>query len=316
MTKPSKAILYLILFFTAVNSITFLIGISIVFYYKLNFLIASGLILFLCITTALILSIIITTSAPIFKEYMATYRRLLRLDNLSHPLLLKLSQEAPGTYYHSLAVANLAYQVAKDLELNSILTRVGAYFHDIGKLNDPQFFIENQQGLNPHKQISNLKSAEIIKRHITEGIELARDSGLPNEVIDFIPEHAGTTLISYFYNLAENSGEDPKKSDYKNPGTKPKSLETAIVMIADSLEAKLRLLPEVNKKNASDTIDQVFSDKIEQNQFNILDLKEKTIEILKKSFLAVSLAQFHNRIAYPERIKKSIAKRRQKKAKK
>lgn len=315
MAKPSKAIFYLILFFASINALVFSIAQIIISFFGLNLVYSITIVLFLSFLTATIISLIFATSAPIFKEYMATYRRLLRLDNLSHPLLLKMAEEAPGTYYHSLAVANLAYQVAKELELNALLVRVGAYFHDIGKLSDPEFFIENQRGKeNPHDKISNLKSAEIIKRHITEGIELAREAGLPDEIVNFIPEHAGTTLISYFYNKALKEEENPKKLDYRNPGPKPRSLETALVMIADSLEAKLRLLPEVTKENAKKTVNEVIENKESENQLSLISLDPKSLKLIKNAFCQAAVDQFHNRIAYPNKNTNTVTKLKKQKS--
>ncbi len=300
MAKPNRAFLYLVLFFTIINAGIFIIAQIIIDILNLSLIISGFFIFGLSLFSGVVISLIISTAAPIFKEYMATYRQLSRLDNLSHPLLVRLADEATGTYFHSLSVANLAYRVAKELDLNTLMVRVGAYFHDIGKLEKPQYFIENQQKQNPHDELDLDKSIEIIRNHIEKGIVLAREAGLPPEIINFIPEHAGTTVIGYFYDLAKEKNKKIKKENFQYCGPKPKSLETAIVMIADSLEAKLRLLTDYSRQNIKTVVDDVIEDKIKQNQFSNFDFDDKDIQELKTAFKKATQAQYHNRILYPK----------------
>src|SRR5207253_648942 len=170
---------------------------------------------------------------------------LLELSDPSRPLLRRLSLEAPGTYAHSVAMANLVEAACNRIGANGLLGRVGCYYHDIGKVKNPQYFVENQtRGNNPHDRLKAYQSAEIIRAHVTDGLVLARAAGLPEAVAAFIPEHHGTTEITYFLDRAKKSGDgkSPNPSDFAYPGPKPHSKETAITMLADSVEAALRVL--------------------------------------------------------------------------
>ena len=165
---------------------------------------------------------------------------------LTHPsnvLLKRLQVEAPGTYHHSMMVEYIAEAAAEQIRTNSLLVRGGAYYHDIGKLKRPQYFIENQiEGENIHDTLSPPLSALVILSHVQEGINLAKEYGLPGVMIDFISEHHGTTCLSYFYNKAKESGDEVDKAQYCYPGPKPRSRETALLMLADSVEAAVRAL--------------------------------------------------------------------------
>src|SRR5439155_1379125 len=164
---------------------------------------------------------------------------LLELSDPSRPLLRRLSLEAPGTYAHSVAMANLVEAACNRIGADGLLGRVGCYYHDIGKVKNPQYFVENQtHGNNPHDRLKAYQSAEIIRAHVTDGLVLARAAGLPEAVAAFIPEHHGTTEITYFLDRAKKSGDgkSPNPSDFAYPGPKPHSKETAITMLADSVE--------------------------------------------------------------------------------
>ena len=235
---------------------------------------------------------------------MATYRRLLRLESLSHPLLLKFSMEAPGTYHHSLNVANLAYKAAKSIKADALLTRVGAYYHDIGKLKNPVFYIENQNKTDksPHDELQDPeKSAKIIIDHVKYGIELGKEYKLPSEVIAFISEHHGTSRIKYFFEMAKKMGLKPREKDFTYPGPKPLSPETAILMLADVIEAKIRLLNKVNKTTITQTVYESVQEKIDEKQLELSGLTQKQLDQICQSFISTLAVMYHQRINYPKK---------------
>jgi len=214
--------------------------------------------------------------------------------------------EAPGTYYHSILVGNLAEAAAEDVGANSLLCRVGAYYHDIGKLKRPYFFKENQITKdNPHDRITPNLSATIITSHIKDGIEIAKKNKLPSRVIDIIKEHHGNTLVAYFYHKAL-SGENgdqviEEKFRYQNP--RPQSKESAIVMIADSVEAYIRSLTEPTKDQVEKGVRKIINDKLSDSQLDECDLTLRDLDIISKAFVKVLAGIFHERIEYPENIK-------------
>ncbi|MGE5761629.1 MAG: HD family phosphohydrolase, partial [Gemmatimonadota bacterium] len=189
---------------------------------------------------------------------------LLELSDPSRPLLRRLSLEAPGTYAHSVAMANLVEAACNRIGANGLLGRVGCYYHDIGKLASPQYFVENQTpSNNPHDRLSPSQSAEIIKLHVTEGLRLAREAGLPEVVAAFIPEHHGTTEISYFYDRAKKlGGPGVRREDFRYPGPRPRSVETAIAMLADSVEASLRVLEPITPSKLEAAIEQIVKGRL------------------------------------------------------
>ena len=227
---------------------------------------------------------------------------LIELSNSTHKLMRKLSEEAPGTFQHSLQVANLAEEAILRLGGNPLLVRAGALYHDIGKISDPQYFIENQSvGINPHEQISFEESARIIMKHVIHGVELARKHKIPDQVIDFIKTHHGTTKTSYFLdkmNSIKNSGIDEKLFTY--PGPLPSSRETAVVMLADSIEAASRSLTEKTSENFRNLIDAIFKQKIDAGQLDNAPLTFNDITLLKEIFLEKLLNIYHVRLSYPK----------------
>lgn len=252
--------------------------------------------------SSFIISFFIISTAPVLKDFLITYRRLLRLENLSHPILMRLSLEAPGTYHHSLAVANLAHKAAKAIGADTLLARVGAYYHDIGKLENPQYFIENQKnGENIHEEINDpQKSSKIIIGHVDYGLKLASEYKIPKEITAFIPEHQGTTLISYFYNKAKEKDKKTKKSDYRYLGPKPLSRETAILMLADAIEAKIRLLDKVTLDKITQIVDETIEERVEDRQLELSGLTEPMIVKIRQSFIDTLSVMFHQRIRYPD----------------
>ena len=226
---------------------------------------------------------------------------LLELTNTNSTLLKELSEKAPGTFYHSLAVSNLAEAVAIQISANVMLVRVGALYHDIGKMNSPNYFIENQSNsFNPHDELEPLESTIIIKDHISNGIEIAKRNGLPDRVIDFIRTHHGTSIIRFFYDKAIKSNKESNEFDYRYSGPKPFSKETAIVMMADSIEAASKSLKEPTIKLIDLFVDKIIDKQILDNQFINSDITLKEIQLAKKILKEKLNNIYHLRIEYPD----------------
>ena len=226
---------------------------------------------------------------------------LLELTDTNGPLLRRLSDEAPGTFQHSLQVANLAEMGALEIGANALLIRAGAIYHDIGKLKNPLFFIENQSSkFNPHDEIEFDESAKIIIDHVLDGIEIAKENNLPDELIDFIRTHHGTTTVEYFYKQFINNFPDESLNEdiFRYPGPKPFSKETAILMMADATEASARSLKNPTSENIDDLIESVINKQITNEQFVNADITLKEITQLKKLFKNKLVNIHHARIEY------------------
>ena len=228
---------------------------------------------------------------------------LLELSDPSRPLLRRLSLEAPGTYAHSIAMANLVEAACDRVGANGLLGRVGCYYHDVGKLGNPLYFVENQSlGGNPHDRLHPTKSAEIIRAHVTDGLQLAADARLPGVVAAFIPEHHGTAEITYFLERARQKGDlaAGDAAEFRYPGPKPRSVETAIAMLADSVEAALRVLEDMTPRKIQEAINHIVRAKISAGQLDDTPITLQQIELVKAEFLRVLGGMYHNRIDYPE----------------
>ena len=254
-----------------------------------------------------IISLIVTVgSLPLWEATFEanTTIKLLELSNPNNEVLRRLMIEAPGTYHHSLMVANLAERAALDIGANATLARVGAYYHDIGKLKYPLYFSENQVGENPHDNLEPHSSAKIIIQHITAGIELADEKRLPKSIKSIIVEHQGTTLIKYFYAKAvkQYSNECVNENDFRYFGPIPQSRESAIVMLADTVEAAVRSILKGGNdiKAADEIIKTLIKDKFEDGQLNESDLKIQDLEIIRESFVKVFEGMYHERVSYPK----------------
>jgi len=224
--------------------------------------------------------------------------RLMELTHPSNALLKRLQVEAPGTYHHSMMVSTLAEAAAEQIRANALLVRGGAYYHDIGKLKRPQYFIENQiEGENVHDTLSPSLSALIILSHVQEGINLAKEYGLPSAMIDFIAEHHGTTCLSYFYNKARRNGDKVDKDQYCYPGPKPRSKETALLMLADSVEAAVRALgPSVlDITTLDDAVKQVIEVKKQEGQLDEVNLTMKDLSAIRQAFVTTLMSMYHTR---------------------
>ncbi len=230
-----------------------------------------------------------------------TYQRLLEWSDLNRPLMQRLALEAPGTYAHTIAVANLAEAAANAIGANGLLARVGTYYHDIGKLKKPQFFVENQpRGRNPHDKLKPSTSASIIRNHVREGLELADEIKLPDPLRAFITEHHGTGRLKYFLDKARERGDAASSgTEYTYPGPIPQSTETAILMLADGAEASARAIPDPTPQKIRDVVEHIVQQRIEQGQLRDAPLTLRQLELVKEQLVRSLLGMHHNRLEYP-----------------
>ena len=240
---------------------------------------------------------------------VTTRVQLMELGQLSHPLLRQLQEKAPGTFHHSVIVGNLAERAADVTGADSLLARVGCYFHDIGKIARPGYYIENQtEGGNPHDKLEPTVSARMVAEHVSAGLELAARYRLPHKVRAFIPEHHGTRLVTYFYRKASarDATTDPEKFRY--PGPKPQSKETAIVMLADSVEAVVRASKDKSFERIDQLVDEVISERVAEGQVDDSDLTMRDLKRIGESFKATLRGIYHPRIEYPAAGKDELGK--------
>jgi putative nucleotidyltransferase with HDIG domain len=233
---------------------------------------------------------------------------LLELSDFNHPVLRELSEKAPGTFHHSITLGNLAEAAAEAIGARAILARVGAYYHDIGKVGKPEYFTENQQhGKSKHNRLRPRMSALIIASHVKDGLELGREHGLPEVVLDFIPQHHGTTIMSFFYDKALRLAEEkrsPKyevhETDYRYPGPKPQSKETAIVMLADAVEATARSMDDPTPQKLEAMIDSTIRNRFVEGQLDECELTLRDLSKIKEAFLKILIGIHHTRVKYPD----------------
>ncbi len=234
-----------------------------------------------------------------------TDARLLELSNLGHPLIRDMIVKAPGTYHHSMVVGSLAEAAAEAIHANSLLVRVGAYFHDIGKMMKPGYFIENQRdGENPHDRLTPSMSALVITNHVKEGIDLGIEYGLPEPIIDMIPQHHGTSRVSFFYNKAVQQ-TDPDKEEvdetaFRYPGPKPQTKEAAIMMLADGAEAATRSLSSHSEGAIRARINKIVNSQVADGQLDECPLTLKDLHTVSETFIQVLMGIHHHRIEYPQ----------------
>ncbi|MCF7892256.1 MAG: HDIG domain-containing protein [Candidatus Omnitrophica bacterium] len=272
-----------------------------------SFLIFSTLdlgLLKICLINGILSPIIVLGILPIF-EYIfkvLTNISLLELSDFNHPLMRRLILEAPGTYQHSLVMANLSEAAAEAIGANSLLVRVGAYYHDIGKLVKPQYFIENLVNYKDmHKKLKPSMSKLIIFNHVKEGVELAKKHHINPQIINFIRQHHGKTLVYYFYSRAKEIEPDQKhEEEYKYPGPKPQSKEIAIVALADSVEAISRTVSEPNPARIEEMVRDVVKKRFLEGELDESSLTLKDLEKITQSFIRILNATYHTRIKYPK----------------
>ena len=225
---------------------------------------------------------------------------LLELSDTNSKLLRELADKAPGTFQHSLQVANIAEAAANAIGANTLLTRVGALYHDIGKMKNPVFFSENQASYSPHDDLSSEVSAKIIIEHVLHGITLARKSKLPDRVVDFVRTHHGTTTVLYFYQQAKQNNVEVDIEQFQYPGPKPFSKETAIVMISDGVEAASKSLKEPTADKIISFVDKIVQRLMDEKQFMEANITLREIETIKKVLVDKLISSYHLRVAYPE----------------
>ncbi len=238
---------------------------------------------------------------------VTTVVQLQDLSRLDHPLLQQLLRRAPGTYHHSIMVANMAEQCAERIGANSTLVRVGAFYHDIGKMNRPPFFTENQEnqgGSNPHDSLDPYTSARIIISHVTDGLEMAKQYRLPQRIQDFIAEHHGTRVIKLFYDRAkagmdEEEAEQIDRARFQYPGPRPRSRETGLVLLADTVEAASRAMQPTNGKEIERLVNKLIDEHLQAGQLDESDLTMGDLQIIRSSFIETLKGRFHVRVRYP-----------------
>lgn len=253
--------------------------------------------------SALIASVLCIAIDPMFESlfHLATPSKLLELSNPNHPLLRRLLIEASGTYHHSIIVANLAEAAAEAVGANPLLARVGAYFHDIGKLKRPLYFKENQIGEDPHEHTNPYVSAAIVTAHTRDGLIMAQQHRLPREIQDIIIEHHGDTPVMYFYHKAtqQADGQPVDISDFRYDGTRPQTKESAIIMLADTVEAAVRSMPDPTPKAISEFIAKLVRGKLDDNQLDDAPITLRDLNAICDAFATVLNGVFHERIEYP-----------------
>jgi cyclic-di-AMP phosphodiesterase PgpH len=232
---------------------------------------------------------------------ISTVFELRELGDPNHPLLRQLLLRTPGTYHHSLLVGNLAERAAEVIGADPLVARVGAYYHDIGKMRNPTAFIENQTaGHNPHDELDPLVSAGIVAAHIKDGLALADRYRLPARIREMIPGHHGTSLVKYFFQIAQQRGQAPDERSYRYPGPRAQSKEAGIVMLADGTEASVRSLSEKNPETIRAMVDRMIDERVADGQLDECDLTFRDVERIKDAFCELLLGVYHERIPYPE----------------
>lgn len=283
-----------------VMTIMFFLFLSFQQYYLIDFIIHASF-----GVAAAILSVVLTIGLmPFFETGLGilTDSKLLHLANPNQPLLRKILQDAPGTYHHSVMVANLSETACEAIGANGLLARVGSYYHDIGKTVNPYYFIENQVGIkNPHDFISAKESAEIIIGHVTNGAEMLKKEQLPKEIIDICLQHHGTSLVEYFYRMAEKEGKQVDEADFRYPGPRPQTKEAGVISICDATEAAVRSLDEPSNEKIANIVQNIVNNKLLDGQFNETPLTIKEIHTIRETVCTTLQGIFHSRIQYPDK---------------
>ena len=239
---------------------------------------------------------------------LTTPMKLMELSSTGHPLIKRLMAEAPGTYYHSILVGNLAEAAADAIGADALLVRVASYYHDIGKLERPAYFTENQEpGNNPHDKLTPTLSTLIIVSHVKDGVEMAKEYGLPQDVVNIIAEHHGNSVMKYFYNKAKERGDEVTPEDFAYPFPKPQTRESAVVMMADCIQAAMQSLSPMTKGETAAQIHDLIKERLNDGQFEECDLTFKDLHVMQEAFVAVYDGMTHHRIKYPEL--KALAKK-------
>jgi putative nucleotidyltransferase with HDIG domain len=251
--------------------------------------------------------LLILTVYPLIFIFEKTFKflsdsTLIELSDTNQALLRELAEKAPGTFQHSLQVANLAEEAVIQIGGNPLLVRTGALYHDIGKMYNPEYFVENQgTDYNAHDELKFEDSARIIINHVLDGVEIARKYRLPEAIVDFIRTHHGTTIVQYFYKffIKEFPENESSRHKFVYPGPRPFSKETAVLMMADSVEASSRSLRVKDESNLSNLVEDIINRQIREQQFDNTDITFRDIDLIKEIFLRKLLNIYHVRIEYP-----------------
>ena len=251
--------------------------------------------------SALLAGVLVIGTLPIWEAVfrVSTPTKLLELSNPNHPLLKRLTIEAPGTYHHSILTANLAEAGAEAIGANSLLCRVGAYFHDVGKLDNPMYFKENQKDKNPHDDLPPERSARIITGHLTSGLEYAQRFKLPRDVQKIISQHHGDTHVEYFLYKAKQNGGEVDEAKFKYSGSKPVTKESAVVMLADNVEAAVRSMDDPDKEQVKEMINGLIKKRYNEGQLDECPLNRRDLNIIAKAFYNTYEGVLHERVKYP-----------------
>jgi putative nucleotidyltransferase with HDIG domain len=261
------------------------------------------------LTSGLLSAVLTIGLLPFFEAAFGilSTMKLIELSNPNHPLLRKILTEAPGTYHHSLMVANLAESACEAIGANGLIARVGSYYHDIGKTRRPNFFIENQMNRdNPHDRLAPEKSVEIIISHVLDGSHILRRYRIPKEIIDIAEQHHGTTVLKYFYHRAMQEGKNMKEEEFRYPGPKAQTKESAVVGIADSVEAAVRSLKSPTPEQIENLVKKIIDDRLQDGQLNECDLTLKEVETIYQTLCESVKGIFHSRIEYPNMTEQKV----------
>ena len=246
--------------------------------------------------------VLVLAILPVLEQSLnsPTRFRLLELSDLNTPTMKRLQSVAPGTYSHSITVAHLAETACRAIGADPLLARVGAYYHDIGKMEQPEYFIENQSGYNKHEEINPRLSATVIRSHVKIGAEKARGLGLPRAIVDIIAQHHGNGIIAWFFDQAQKIDPETKAEDFTYPGDPPESREAGVVMLADSVEAASRTLKKPTVSRLEQFIREIIEGKVAAGQLDRCALTFRDLDMVRASFIKILAGYFHSRIEYPK----------------
>lgn len=265
----------------------------------------AALAVFMAIIGGVLVAILVTLLLPLLEWIfqIPTDIRLLELSNFNQPLLRQLAMDAPGTHHHSLMVGDLSETAAEAIGANALLAKVGAYYHDIGKISKPEYFIENTSGKNPHDMLTPSMSVMVIRNHVKEGVELARKSGLGSDILAIIEQHHGSSLMTFFYEKAKEQAKVENREffadEFRYPGPRPRSKEAAIVLIADAVEAAARSLKNPSASNIKELVNRITVSKFKDHQFDNCNLTFNELTIIADRLFHRLIQIYHNRIQYP-----------------
>lgn len=302
-TKKYEKNYYLIsiLSIAAISFVFFLIIYSVSKSLDIPYLWAIMLLVLISFVLASIISFGYTWFSQILSDAMMIFRRRLHWNSLTNPLLLRLSEEAPGTYHHSIMVSNIAQKACRAIGADTLLVRTAAYYHDIGKLEEPSAYVENQADIEiptDENAATIRKSAKSIISHVKKGIKIARENNMPEDMIDLIAEHHGTTRTLFFYEKAKDRNLKIKKTDFRYPGPIPQSKESVILMLADCVEATARAYDTLSKDDIESIVSNSIEERIDDNQFKVANLSDSQLAKIRSSLIESLNSIYHQRIKY------------------